>query len=68
MRYCDRVAEQQRYLTREEAAAHLRISTRYLDKETAAKRIPSIRLGRRVNYLVEDLDEYARSRRTASEQ
>lgn len=52
-----------RYLTREEAAAHLRISTRYLGQETAAGRILAVRIGRRVTYLLEDLDEYAERRR-----
>lgn len=58
-----RMAEQQRFLTRDEAAAYLRISTRYLDVETAAGRIPAIRLGRRVTYSRDDLEAYAASRK-----
>lgn len=58
-----RMAEQQRYLTQKEAAAYLRLSVRWLSAETVAGNIPVVRIGRRVTYLVEDLDEYVRRHR-----
>ncbi len=52
-----------RYLTLEEAAAYLRISPRYLRSETLANNVPAARVGKRLLFVVEDLDDYVRARR-----
>jgi len=50
-------------LTREEAAHHLKMSTRKLRYEVKARRIPFVQLGRLVRFFREDLDAYAQGRR-----
>jgi len=52
-----------RYLTLEEAAAYLRISPRFLRSETVANRVTAARVGKRLLFVVEDLDDYVRARR-----
>ncbi len=52
-----------RYLTLEEAAAYLRISPRYLRSETLANNVTAARVGKRLLFVVEDLDDYVRARR-----
>lgn len=52
-----------RYLTLEEAAAYLRISPRFLRSETGANHVTAARVGKRLLFVVEDLDEYVRARR-----
>ena len=44
--------------TREEAAAHLKISTRLLDNLLADKVIPKLKIGRRTLIRVCDLESY----------
>jgi excisionase family DNA binding protein len=50
-------------MTREEAAHHLKISTRKLRYEVKAKRIPFVQLGRLIRFFREDLEAYAQGRR-----
>ncbi len=52
-----------RYLTLEEAAAYLRISPRFLRSETVANQVTAARVGKRLLFVVEDLDDYVRARR-----
>lgn len=54
-----------RYLTSPEAAEYLRVSTRFLRRETAAGRVAVSRLGRKLLYDRTDLDEYVRRNRVA---
>lgn len=48
-----------KYLSYEDAAEHLGVSRRFLEKLVAERRIPYLRLGGKVRFLVEDLDAYA---------
>jgi len=50
-------------LTRDEAAHHLKISTRKLRYEVKAKRIPFVQLGRLVRFIRADLDAYVHGHR-----
>ncbi len=52
-----------RYLTPPEAAEYLRVSTRFLRRETSGGRIAVSRLGRKLLYDRTDLDEYVRRNR-----
>ncbi len=55
------------YLTTREAAAHLGLSTRTLDRYRVSGEGPVfLRFGGRVRYLREDLDAWARTRRRKS--
>ena len=55
------------YLNTREAAAHLGLSTRTLDRYRVSGEGPVfLRFGGRVRYLREDLDEWARTRRRKS--
>lgn len=57
------VAQPQRYLTNDEAAAYLRLSPRTLEKLRVIGGGPRFRkFGRRVMYAVADLDTWADSR------
>ena len=58
------VPEPPRYLTQAEAAEYLRVSVKFLSRETAAGRVAASRLGRRLVYDVVELDEYVRRNRT----
>lgn len=52
-----------RYLTNDEAAAHLRLSPRTLEKQRVIGGGPRFRkFGRRVLYAIEDLDRWADAR------
>lgn len=57
--------EGRRYLTQREAAEYLGLSARFLSRETAAGKLPVIRLGegKALRYAREDLDAYMLSRR-----
>lgn len=56
-------AQPQRYLTNDEAAAHLRLSPRTLEKQRVIGGGPRFRkFGRRVMYAVADLDAWADQR------
>ena len=56
-----------KYLNTREAAAHLGLSTRTLDRYRVSGDGPVfLKFGGRVRYLREDLDEWARSRRRRS--
>ncbi|MCO7486982.1 helix-turn-helix domain-containing protein [Stenotrophomonas maltophilia] len=56
-------AHPQRYLTNDEAAAHLRLSPRTLEKQRVIGGGPKFRkFGRRVMYAVTDLDAWAAER------
>ena len=56
-----------KYLNTREAAAHLGLSTRTLDRYRVSGDGPVfLKFGGRVRYLAEDLDEWARSRRRRS--
>lgn len=48
-----------KYLGYEEAGEHLGVSRRFLEKLVAERRIPYLRFGGKVRFLVEDLDAYA---------
>jgi excisionase family DNA binding protein len=50
-------------LTRQEAARHLKISTRKLRYEVKAGRVPFVQLGRNVRFIPIDLEAYVQSRR-----
>ena len=55
------------YLNAREAAAHLGLSTRTLDRYRVSGEGPVfLRFGGRVRYLVADLDEWAKTRRRKS--
>ncbi|KAA8919069.1 DNA-binding protein [Xanthomonas sontii] len=57
------VAQPQRYLTNDEAAAYLRLSPRTLEKQRVIGGGPKFRkFGRRVMYAVADLDAWAAGR------
>lgn len=57
------LAQPQRYLTNDEAAAYLRLSPRTLEKQRVIGGGPRFRkFGRRVMYAVADLDTWADSR------
>jgi excisionase family DNA binding protein len=49
------------YMTRAEAAAYLRTTTRTLDTKIKAQKIKAYRFGRAVLLLKEDLDEFVRN-------
>ncbi|MHC4469527.1 MAG: helix-turn-helix domain-containing protein [Planctomycetota bacterium] len=49
-----------RYLTAPEAAAYMKVSLSWLRKKTASGELPHSKLGHRVVYDREDLDEYIR--------
>ena len=57
--------EGRRYLTQREAAEYLGLSARFLSRETAAGKLPVIRLGegKALRYAREDLDAYMLARR-----
>ena len=56
-------AQPQRYLTNDEAAAHLRLSPRTLEKQRVLGGGPRFRkFGRRVLYAIADLDAWADGR------
>ena len=57
--------EGRRYLTQREAAEYLGLSARFLSRETAAGKLPVIRLGegKALRYAREDLDAYMHARR-----
>jgi excisionase family DNA binding protein len=55
------VATETPYITRAEAAAYLRTSTRTLDTKIKAEKIKAYRFGRAVLLRKEDLDEYVRN-------
>ncbi len=57
------VPPQTRVLTQSEAAEYLRVSVKTLQRETRAGRVPASRIGRRLLYTVDDLDEYLRRMR-----
>jgi excisionase family DNA binding protein len=52
-----------RYLTPPEAAEYLRVSTRFLRRETSSGHIAVSRLGRKLLYDRTDLDDYVRRNR-----
>ncbi|MGP5397397.1 helix-turn-helix transcriptional regulator [Arthrobacter rhombi] len=51
-----------RYLTREEAAAHLNVTVRWL-ATTGRNMVPSLHFGGNVRYLITDLDDWAAQQR-----
>ena len=61
------MTERIKYLNTREAAAHLSLSTRTLDRYRVSGDGPVfLKFGGRVRYLREDLDDWARSRRRRS--
>ncbi|MXY39682.1 MAG: helix-turn-helix domain-containing protein [Rhodospirillaceae bacterium] len=61
------MAQETTYLNTREAAAHLRLSMRTLDRYRVSGDGPVfLKFGGRVRYLPEDLDAWARSRRRKS--
>ena len=61
------MTEGTKYLNTREAAAHLRLSTRTLDRYRVSGDGPVfLKFGGRVRYLVDDLDDWARGRRRTS--
>lgn len=53
-------------LSREQAARFLLISTRNLDYLREAGQLPFVRIGRRVGFLRQDLDQFIQHRRVES--
>ena len=61
------MTERTKYMNTREAAAHLGLSTRTLDRYRVSGDGPVfLKFGGRVRYLREDLDDWARSRRRRS--
>ncbi len=55
-----------RYLAAPQAAEYMKVSLSWLRKKTATGELPHSKLGHRVVYDREDLDEYIQSRKIAS--
>ena len=55
-----------KYLNYEDAATRINMTTKWLRRAVAERRIPFHKFGRLVRFHVDDLDEYARQQRVTT--